>query len=58
MLKQTKLNPMLIAVSAIAVIVLAIAMIYRNVTAPGETIVPPNKYPPKGAAKFDSESKR
>lgn len=57
MSEKKKLNQTLLAVGALVAIVLALVFIYRQATAPTETITDPKKVIPKGAAKAFREGK-
>jgi hypothetical protein len=53
-MKKSKVNPALIVVGAILMIGLAALLIFKQATAPNETINPdPSKIPPKGAGRLD-----
>jgi hypothetical protein len=50
-MQKKKVNPAILVVGAILVIGLAVVLIFKQVTAPTETINPhPERIPPKGAA--------
>ena len=50
---QPKINPTFVIVGAIVLIVLSAFFIFRQATAPGETIKRYEDVPPKGAGKLE-----